>query len=261
MLLFGAVCTGALVQRAPLFTSHLPSPLLSSRRADVCAMAYSVDDPISVGAALPNIAVEVMEDYDAAGAGSPGVTKPIGEILGGGKSILLGMPGAYTPTCNDVHLPGYYNAAPRLRSMGINTIALVTTNDRFVNAQWQKSMEECMGIPEGSAPVVMLSDARGDLSEALGLIGYLGRALGVRSKRFALVIDNGVVQYKAVDEGSDTLDVTSAENVIKYLEESGSGGLGIPNPIPFIAKTAGVPEGQLNLGAGTIFVLWFLSLF
>ena len=83
--------------------------------------------------------------------------------------------------------------------MGINTIALVTTNDRFVNAQWQKSMEECMGIPEGSAPVVMLSDARGDLSEALGLIGYLGRALGVRSKRFALVIDNGIVQYKAVD--------------------------------------------------------------
>ena len=79
MLLFGAVCTGALVQRAPLFTSHLPSPLLGSRRADVCAMAYSVDDPISVGAALPNIAVEVMEDYDAAGAGSPGVTKPIGK--------------------------------------------------------------------------------------------------------------------------------------------------------------------------------------
>ena len=83
-------------------TYHHPS---SARGEPTSARWHAAaDDPISVGAALPNIAVEVMEDYDAAGAGSPGVTKPIGEILGGGKSILLGMPGAYTPTCNDVHL-------------------------------------------------------------------------------------------------------------------------------------------------------------
>ena len=67
----------------------------------------------------------------------------------------------------------------------------------------------------------MLSDARGDLAESLGLIGYLGRALGVRSKRFALVVDNNVVQYKAVDEGSEILDTTSADSVVQFLSSSG----------------------------------------
>ena len=87
---------------------------------------------------------------------------PITQVLGSGKAILLGMPGAFTPTCNDVHLPGYYSAAEDFAKLGVSNIALITTNDRFVNAQWQSSMEECMGVPAGQAPVVMLSDARGD---------------------------------------------------------------------------------------------------
>lgn len=153
-------------------------------------------------------------------------------MLGGGKSILLGMPGAYTPTCNDVHLPGYYKLAPELKDLGIDTIALVTTNDRFVNAKWQEDMEKCMGIPEGSGPVVMLSDARGDLAESLGLIGYLGRGLGVRSKRFALVIQDGEVKYKAVDEGSIELATTSAEQLVNFLK---AGGIAEGPPLGLIA--------------------------
>ena len=145
----------------------------------------------------------MITNYASAGAGQVGETKPILSVLGTGTSILLGMPGAYTPTCTDIHLPGFYQAYSDFRRLGVSKIALITTNDRFVNAEWQKSMEQCQGVPEGESPIVMLSDARGDLAEALGLIGYLGRALGVRSKRFALVLQDGVVKYKAVDEGSD----------------------------------------------------------
>ena len=105
-----------------------------------------------------------------------------------------------------------------------------------------------MGVPEGQAPVVMLSDARGDLAESLGLIGYLGRALGVRSKRFALVVDDGVVKYKAVDEGSDALENTSAEAVIKYLKSGGVGGFvdGLIEQIPL----------QYKLGFGAFLALY-----
>ena len=105
-----------------------------------------------------------------------------------------------------------------------------------------------MGIPEGQAPVLMLSDARGDLAESLGLIGYLGRALGVRSKRFVLVVEDGVVKYKGVDEGSDTLEVTSAEQVLSYLKSS---------PAAMVSGFIGdrlPPTWQLYLGGA--FALW-----
>jgi len=209
---------------------------------------YSVDEPIEVGQALPAVEVEVMDNFDSVGAGALGTTKPIKEVLGSGTSILLGMPGAFTPTCNDVHLPGFYSAAPELKRLGVGTIALVTTNDRFVNAQWQRSMEECMGVPEGKAPVTMLSDARGDLAESLGLIGYLGRGLGVRTKRFALIVEDGVVRYKAVDEGSDILTDTSAEAVVRFLS-SRAGASGDFDGVSVLVGGAGA----------IVFLLWFIS--
>jgi len=116
-------------------------------------------------------------------------------------------------------------------------------------------MDECMDVPTGEAPVVMLSDARGDLAESLGLIGYLGRALGVRSKRFALVVKDGVVQYKGVDEGSEIMETTSAEEVLKFLvsgKPSSSGGSLLPG-LP--------PTWQLQVGAALVFLLWLLSNF
>ena len=106
------------------------APFLSSARAAVqrsaAPVAYSVENPINVGDPLPDVEVEVMNNYDSTPAGARGETKRISDVLGSGKAILLGMPGAYTPTCNDVHLPGYYKAADTFKSMGVSTIALVT---------------------------------------------------------------------------------------------------------------------------------------
>ena len=120
--------------------ARAPAPLLRAAIAPraPAAVAYSVEDPIDVGGTLPDVEVEIMNGFDSVGAGDLGATKRISEVLGSGKAILLGMPGAFTPTCTDVHLPGYYNLAGQLRDAGVNKIALVTTNDRFVNAQWQK---------------------------------------------------------------------------------------------------------------------------
>lgn len=95
-------------------------------------------------------------------------------------------------------------------------------NDRFVNARWQADMDECMGT-EGDY-VKLLSDPRGDLAEGLGLIAYLGKALGVRTKRFALIVDGNEIKHVAVDEGSDLLDTTSAESIIDVLTSSSGGG-------------------------------------
>lgn len=80
---------------------------------------------------------------------------------------VLFRPGAFTPTCNDLHLPGYYTQADTLKDLGVSKVAVCTMNDRFVNAKWQADMEECTGAGEDS-PVMLLSDPRGDLAESLG---------------------------------------------------------------------------------------------
>ena len=65
------------------------------------------------------------------------------ELLSG-KSVLIGMPGAFTPTCNDVHLPGYIRSAPHFRKLGVDSVAVVTTNDRFIMTAWKRAMRKCM---------------------------------------------------------------------------------------------------------------------
>ena len=159
-----ALATAALVAR-PSAVGSRPTLTGFSMRTPVCTM-YSIENPIEVGQRLPDVEVELVDVSGNEGAGAVASTRSIGEVLGSGKSVLLGMPGAYTPTCNDVHLPGFYRSAADLNGLGIDRIALITTNDRFVNAQWQRSMDQCQGVPEGQGPVTMLSDARGDLAES-----------------------------------------------------------------------------------------------
>jgi len=115
-------------------------------------------------------------------------------------------------------------------------------NDRFVNARWQADMEECTGVSDGV--VKLLSDPRGDLAEGLGLIAYLGRALGVRTKRFALVVEDGQIKHVAVDEGSDLLDTTSAETILEVLK---------PSVVPSIDLDLD-PKAALGLGLGALVV-------
>ena len=124
-----------------------------------------MDGAISIGTPLPDVDVEIVPN-DPEERGAPKRVN-IKDALGDGKTVLLGMPGAFTPTCNDRHLPGYYTSSDKLKSLGVSKVAVVTMNDRFVNAKWQADMEECTGA-SGSSPVMLLSDPRGDLAESLG---------------------------------------------------------------------------------------------
>ncbi|ABC23852.1 peroxiredoxin [Rhodospirillum rubrum] len=132
------------------------------------------------------------------------------EFLGAGKAVLFAVPGAFTPTCSDSHVPGYIAQAQALRDKGVTKVACVAVNDAFVLAAWSKALGA-----EGT--VEMLADGNGDYARALGLeLDLTAKGLGKRFQRCALVLDNGKVTHLAVDEGG-ALDVSSAEAVLALL--------------------------------------------
>ena len=185
-------------------------------------------EQIAVGAVLPEVDVQVLPppttmayEEDEAEFLPPVKTCTIQEALGPGKSLLVGMPGAFTPTCESLHLPGYMKNAQKLSSCGIDRIGVVTTNDYFVNQAWRSKMVEC--TKEGwDESMSMISDGDGDLVKALGLVDDMGFGLGARSKRFTLIINDGIVDHVAVDDGMEDLVETSAEKMLNMLRPAGA---------------------------------------
>ena len=132
------------------------------------------------------------------------------ELLGKGRVVLFGVPGAFTPTCSDHHLPGFVLRADDLRAKGVDTIACVSVNDAFVMGAWGQARDV-------GDSVVMIADGSAVLTRALGLeVDLTGGGLGVRSKRFAAILDNGVVTELAVEDGLG-LDVSTADAVLAKL--------------------------------------------
>ena len=164
--------------------------------------------------------------------GKKQVTPPpttLGEVLGNGKSVLVGMPGAFTPVCTDRHLPGLFAAGDKFAALGVN-VAVVTTNDRFVNTGWAESVEACAKV--NASGVVMLSDVKGELIEQLGLSAEMGDGLGTCSKRFVLIVNDGLIEYVAVDDGLESLRSTSAEALLRNLDPE-YGQKAAPPPPPW----------------------------
>ena len=109
------------------------------------------------------------------------------EVLGTGKVVLFAVPGAFTPTCSDHHLPSFVIRNEDLRAKGVDTIACISVNDAFVMGAWGESQN----VGDG---VLMLADGNGEFTKALGLeMDGTGFGLGIRSQRYAMVIDDGVV--------------------------------------------------------------------
>jgi glutaredoxin/glutathione-dependent peroxiredoxin len=132
------------------------------------------------------------------------------EVLGSGKVVLFGVPGAFTPTCSDHHLPGFVMRAEELTAKGADRVVCVSVNDPFVMGAWG----EDQGVGDS---VVMLADGNGELSEAMGLtMDGRGFGLGSRSQRFAAIIQDGVVTWLAVEPGPG-LSVSSADEVLAAL--------------------------------------------
>jgi glutaredoxin/glutathione-dependent peroxiredoxin len=133
------------------------------------------------------------------------------EIFRGKKVVLFAVPGAFTPACSQRHLPGYVDKAADIKAKGIDEIACVAVNDAFVMGAWGKEQRT-----EGK--IRMLSDGSGDLARALGLeLDLTKGGLGVRSKRYSILIDNGIIKSLNVEAQPGQVETSSAEAMLKAL--------------------------------------------
>ena len=132
------------------------------------------------------------------------------ELLGKGRVVLFSVPGAFTPTCDAKHLPGFIEKGAALKAKGVGKLVCLAVNDVFVMNAWGKSA----GVGDA---IVMAADGNGDYSRALGLeLDARGFGMGMRGKRFALVVEDGVVKQVHV-EAPGEFKVSSAEYIVGQL--------------------------------------------
>ena len=132
------------------------------------------------------------------------------ELFDGKTVVVFGLPGAFTPTCSASHLPRFEQLAQEFRQHGVDDILCVSVNDAFVMNAWAKDQNV-------GDSVLMLADGNADFTKAMGLeMDGTGFGMGLRSKRYAIVTENGVVKHLAV-ENPGQFEVSSADAVMKAL--------------------------------------------
>ncbi|AWB23985.1 peroxiredoxin [Methylobacterium currus] len=158
---------------------------------------------IQVGDHLPQATFRVM------GPDGP-VPKTTDDVFKGRRVVLVAVPGAFTPTCHRNHLPGYVTRRGDILARGIDAITVTSVNDVFVLDAWSKSA--------GAEGIEFLADGNGDFAKALGLdMDGTGFGLGVRSKRYAMVVEDGVVRVLNVEDAPSKADLSGAETLLKAL--------------------------------------------
>jgi peroxiredoxin len=157
---------------------------------------------IAVGDKLPNV------DLYRMGAKSPEKVSSR-ELFAGKKTVLFAVPGAFTPTCSQAHLPGYVVKADELLAKGVDQIVCLSVNDAFVMNAW--------GQQQNAGKILMIADGSGDFTRAVGLEMDLGaRGLGQRSQRYAMVVEDGVVTHLNVEEPGK-FEVSGADTMLGIL--------------------------------------------
>jgi peroxiredoxin len=158
---------------------------------------------IAVGDQVPDVGLMTMSE------GRPTQVSSA-DVLGKGKVVLFAVPGAFTPTCSDHHLPGFVMRADELAAKGVDSVVCLSVNDPFVMGAW--------GQAKQVGDVVMLADGNGEFTRAMGLeMDGSAFGLGTRSQRYAAVIEDGTVTALFVEPGAG-LSVSSAESVLDALE-------------------------------------------
>jgi len=172
------------VSEEPVFVSGLrgtSAPQGRRCRVEVVSLRAAEGDE------LPSVDVD---------EGKPGETVNIRELFKGKKGILFAVPGAFTPTCSEKHLPGFLDGAEELKAAGAEVIACVSVNDPFVMAAWGKDKSA-----EGK--VRMLADTKCELTKALDMeLDATGKLGSVRSQRYAMLIDDGKITKLGMDDDS-----------------------------------------------------------
>jgi len=157
---------------------------------------------IKVDDSLPQATVQIM---GAEGPESVSIT----ELFGNRKVVLFAVPGAFTPTCSSAHLPGFVAQSDKILASGADLIACISVNDIFVMDAWAK---------QGNAGnIQMIADGMGVFAAAVGMtVDFSERGMGIRSDRYAMIIDKGNVRWLA-REKPKTLEVSTAESVLEAL--------------------------------------------
>ena len=156
---------------------------------------------ISVGDRIPDITLKTN------GANGPEDIST-GELFADKRVVLFAVPGAFTPGCSNTHMPGFVIKADDILTKGVDTIACMAVNDAFVMDAWQKN--------QNAEKITMLADGNAEFAKALGLeLDASGGGMGTRSKRFALIANDGVVEYLGVD--AKGVQESSAETVLGKL--------------------------------------------
>ena len=132
------------------------------------------------------------------------------ELFGGKRVVLFALPGAFTPTCSAKHLPGFVAKSADIKAKGVDTVACLSVNDAFVMGAWGRDQNV-------GDNVLMLADGNGEFTKAVGLeLDASGFGLGLRSQRYAMVVDDGVVTTLNI-ENPGAFEVSSAESVLGAL--------------------------------------------
>lgn len=130
------------------------------------------------------------------------------DIFAGKKVALFAVPGAFTPTCSAAHLPGFVVNVDAIKAKGVDTVACMSVNDVFVMGAW--------GQASNADHILMLADGNATYAEALGLtMDGSGFGMNTRSQRFAMIVNNGVVEYLGIDDGA--LEASTAEAILAAL--------------------------------------------
>lgn len=158
---------------------------------------------IQVGERLPQVTFRIMT------ADGP-VAKTTDDLFKGRKVALVAVPGAFTPTCHRNHLPGYVQKMDEIKAKGVDAILVTAVNDVFVLDAWSKAT--------GAEKIEFLSDGNADFAKALGLaMDGSGFGLGMRSQRYSMLVEDGVVKALNVEDAPSKAQISSAENLLKDL--------------------------------------------
>ncbi|HEY5378891.1 MAG TPA: peroxiredoxin [Pseudolabrys sp.] len=160
--------------------------------------------PIKVGDKLPNATFRVM----TAEGPKPKTTD---DIFKGKKVALFAVPGAFTPTCTNLHMPSFVNNIAAIKAKGVDTVAVTAVNDVFVLTQWAKATG-------ADGKIDALADGNGEFAKALDMaFDGSGNGLGTRSKRYSMLVEDGVVKKLNIEEAPGKCDVSGGQALLGQL--------------------------------------------
>ena len=160
--------------------------------------------PIKVGDKLPNTTFRVM----TAEGPKPKTTD---EVFKGRKVALFAVPGAFTPTCSNLHMPSFLNNIDAFKKKGVDAIAVTAVNDAFVMKEWAKATG-------ADGKIDFLADGSADFAKAVDMVlDASGGGLGIRSKRYSMLVDDGVVKQVNVEDAPGKCDISGGQALLGQI--------------------------------------------